>query len=276
MRSSFVLLPLVALVGACGTGTVTATVLDGLTGVPLPGERIVLRGPPDASASCQVFEGTTGADGVAVIEGPCLAKVDYRVTFSNELLWLFEGGTIPAGSDGTISLAAFHVPAGSGIYEHSGTSLIGLPTHADLKTEPLWESTETVRFPSALPAEAEIPRVEAGEYLVIAGADNIAGAQLFPLIRSEEPRKFGNATQWSTMQPWWYVGTAFTSDTEFTRVEAALDLAKVHDRAAGERAARSIPSDALPPGRYALQATGSRRVTIIDFGAAPPAAPAAE
>lgn len=252
------------LIAGCSSGSVSGTLVNGLTGAPIAGQRVLLRAIDEVALTCQVFDGTTGEDGAFAIEGPCLSSSPYRVALPDSSWVVFDGARIEG--DGKVGeLKAFLAPDGSGLYELTAAgALEHLSTHADIKTETLWDSEETVQFPSAMPLDGDLPRLEAGEYLVFLGAETMEGATVTPLVPSEG-RKFGNAEQFTEMtQPWWYLGTTFTSDTEYTRTEATIDASRAIEHARDDKAVRYLPAEALANGRYALQAPGSRRITILD------------
>lgn len=266
-----ILLPALA---ACGAESLEFAVVDGLSGGPLDGVLVMVEAEEEVALSCKVGEGTTDAAGHVVITGPCFSKSAFDVSLGDESLWLADSSVIQAGTPGPVELKAYRAPRGSAMYTLVDDVLTPLPTHADIQTVNIWGSTETVEYPRRLPAEEAVPRVGAGDYLVLTGEDNLAGVTLVPMFKST-PRKFGTEDSWTEMQDWWYLGTTFVSDTEFSRQAALVDSAKVVEKT-GARAVRYIGHDALPPGRYAVRTADGRRLTVVDFGEAPaaPAAPA--
>lgn len=248
---------------ACGSPTVTGTLTHGLSGEPLADTAIVLQAPSDASLSCQRFEAQTGPDGAFSIAGPCVPGTEYSVRIDG--MQVFDGARVSSAEVGTIE--AFPAPDGSGVFELSAAGeLTSIRTHADVRTENLWQSEEVVEFPSVMPIDADTPHIQAGEYLVLLGNDIVLGAQVQPLVPSEG-RKFGTPEQFVEMaEPWWYVGIEFTSDTEYTHKQVLADPAQVIDKRRGDTVVRYIPASALPEGRYSIREPGSRRMAILRVG----------
>jgi len=258
----------VAMLAACSRGTVTATVIDDLTGDPLPGVNITARAVDEVPFSCQVVEGQTDDAGVVRLPGVCLSSSSYRLRSSNPSMWFIEGDTVAAGSDGAAEVRSLFAPEGAGAYLLSSGVLSALSTHGDVKTATVQGTEEVVEFPSAIPREEDIPFIGPESWLVITGVDNAQSARLIPLVKSG-PRRLMNGRDRMTQQDWWYMGVRFTSDTEFTRTAAMIDASRVRTHSGEDRAVAIIPYNAVPGGRYALKMNASERVTILDMGTTP-------
>lgn len=261
-------LPLLALAAvACGTTPIQGTLVDGLGGAPLAGQRLLAKAMEPVGMTCQLFEATTGPDGSFQFDKPCLSQTGYRLEPDDETLFLADVDQVAKGAPGAgLQVKAWRAPGGTGLYELSNGTTTGIRTHADVKSETAYEGTTTIRYPATIPSEDDVVVIEPGEYVVVSGPGQLDKTEFVPLIQSG-PRKFGNKTAWVDMEPWWYLGVEFTSDTEFTEKTAALDTARVVHLQKGDREAWIIPSDALPQGRYAVGAKDGRRISVIDFGA---------
>jgi hypothetical protein len=256
---------------ACSGGTFEGQLVDALDNdAPLAGQTLIARATGKARLTCQLLTGVTDDQGYFKISGLCLNDTAYRLTDARDSLFFAEVDEIPKGGAGSlVVIRAWHAPTGAGVYLLSGGELNPIPTHSDLREEEIYRSTEKVLYPKSVPDL--IPTVAVGDHLVITGKDNMQKMSLHPLIRSEG-RRFGTNDQWVEMAPWWYVGTHFTSDTEFERVD--VDIARDHivEMEKGDHAARFVKGDALPAGLYVLTREGGRRATVIQFGQ--PEAPA--
>ncbi len=263
-----VLATAVLCLSACTTGTITATLTDGMSGEPMSDVPVTARAQAEVSFSCQVFEGTTGADGKVTIEGPCLTSSAYSITPVNSALWFIEGSVVAQSSDGETAIEVLRAPEGSGSYILHGDTLTPLSTHGDIKRATILGTEEVVEFPSRIPAESDIPLIDAQTWLVMTGPDAAQSSRLVPMVKSTPRRLLRNGDA-MTMQDWWYLGVRFSSDRDFTRQAAMIDVSKVRQHSSGDRAAYIVPFNAVPSGRYALKTEGSNRVTVLDFGAPP-------
>ncbi|MBW2257961.1 MAG: hypothetical protein JRI25_25630, partial [Deltaproteobacteria bacterium] len=209
---------IIALLGllACGGGGFEGQLVDGLNNdAPLAGQTIVAKALGQVRMTCQQITGTTDEQGHFTINGLCMKETAYRLSVTDETLFLGDVDEIPQGGAGAlVVLRAWHAPVGSGVYMLSGGELNPIPTHADLEEEEIYRTGEMVLFPKSVPEP--VPTVGVGDHLVITGKDNLAQLSLHPLIRSER-RRFGTKDQWVEMAPWYYMSTRFTSDTEFER-----------------------------------------------------------
>lgn len=249
---------------ACSSASVSGKLTDAITGEPLPEVRVIAQATaPDASLTCQAFEATTGADGSFTIDGLCTGT-GYSIKLSDDTLWVPDLADIPDGGAADLKLEAWRNNASGGLYAIRGGEFSGLRSHADVKTEKILNSDETVRFPwPSVPGK--VPLIEAGDHLVLVGPRAVDTYEILPLIKSEG-RKFGDKDTWVTMEPWYYIGTKFTDDETFERVKAEIDETKVVTKKAGERSGKYVPGSAVAPGRYVVLGPESRAVTIVDFG----------
>jgi hypothetical protein len=273
---SFWLAGLFTLVAACSSVTVEGRVVDGLTGEPIPGPyRVKARAvSKDVALTCQYFDAEVSAEGTFELDQLCSGTA-YGLEVDRDDLWLVEVDQIPEGGFGQpTDLTAWRVPKGSGVYELAGGDLTMLRTASDVERDTIFGSEEVVRLPDTIPEQVDL--IGEGEYLVLVGKATIDEMKLVPLVASG-PRKFGDAEKpYARPKPWWYLGTRFTDDTRFERVEAKIDPKRVVDKAKDDRHGRFIAGNALPAGRYALLKDDDKRMFLVDFGAAPPPLPAAE
>jgi hypothetical protein len=148
-----------------------------------------------------------------------------------------------------------------------GDKLTSIKTAADIDKETITGTTETVYYPTMTPNK--VPLVDAGSYLVVSGKDLVQGLTFQPLIVHQGKVRFATgADTYVDIPDQGFIGTTFTSDTEFQRVAAQVDSAKAKDVVQGEKAYRYYAADSLPEGRYVLMRAGDKRVYIFDFGKA--------
>ena len=272
---------LMVLVTGCSS-SVDGQLVDALTGAQVAQSesgdplRVIARAASaDAGMTCMTFEGAVAADGSFKIEGLCGGQV-YTLATDDKGIWFADGASVPDGGAAGLELKVYRAPYdGMGMYELSEGKLAGIrAAKGALQSETIFDSEETVQSPKELPKN--IPVISEGEYLVLAGEEFVSNYTFQPLIKSEA-RKFGNRKEFVEMSPWWYVGTSFTSDTEFERKTATVDtskvIAKVREEGEGEKATKRQATyyahDALPAGRYAVMKEGERRIYAVDFGAPP-------
>lgn len=293
-------LPSAALLLAVGCGTsVPGTLVDGITGEPLvgtPGEENALRLIADAvtegedgrfeanreaGLTCQSFSGEIGTDGSFRLSDLCLSSSGYRLRLSDNNYFLGETDFLPQGSDGTPrTIKVWHAPMGSGVKILKDGRHLRITSRVSLKSETIKGTEDSkVHYPTALPGN--VPLIEKGSKLIVTGMSN-KDIQLFPLINSgarefkiEEGMETG-----PTMQPWSYLGTRFTDDETFERVQVSLDDSKIVRVEHRGHFAKFVPAEAVtPPGRYALWVEGQPSAFVVDFveaGSAPKAEEPAE
>jgi hypothetical protein len=266
--------PLVALLTACTVGgNVTGKVVDPMTSQPRANLRIIANANPESpDPQCQMKDGMTGADGSFSIQGTC-PNTSYDLVLKDETLMIAGDAKAAGGSPvGPLTLEAWRAPASTGVFILKNDKLTSVKTAADIDKETITGTTETVFYPTVTPNK--VPLVDAGSYLVVSGKDLVDGLTFQPLIVHQGKIRFATgADTWVDIPDQGFIGTTFTSDTEFQRVSAQIDAAKAKDVAQGEKVYRYYAADALPEGRYVLMRAGDKRVYMFDFGK-PGAAPA--
>jgi hypothetical protein len=255
---------------ACSSGPVEGTLVDVLAGKPLtPGAPLELVADAEgtgARLTCQKVVSSVAPDGSFALDGLC-GDTDYRLRLTDGALWLAEADRVAAGATGPLTLDVWRSPNDVGVFElTSEGAVVGLGAEASLKEVVVFDTDQRLRCPDALPSR--VPSIEAGEFLVLSGADYVAKT-MEPLLPSGS-RLFGSAEDPTAMSPWYYIGVLLTSDTEYEPRTVAIDDSKVVRQAKGERTLAWIPHDAVPEGTYAIMDTATnRRMFIVKFGAAP-------
>jgi hypothetical protein len=279
--------PLFAFLSACTVGgNITGKVVDPMTGQPRGNLRIIAKANPESpDPQCQMKDAMTGEDGSFDIKQTC-PNTSYDLVLKDETLMIAGDAKAAGGSPvGPLTLDAWRAPASTGVFILKGDKLTSVKTAADIDKETITGTTETVYYPTMTPNKISL--VDAGSYLVVSGKDLVEGLTFQPLIVHQGKVRFATgADTYVDIPDQGFIGTTFTSDTEFQRVAAQLDSSKVKDVAQGEKAFRYYAAEALPEGRYVLMRTGDKRVYIFDFGksgsapavaeATPPAEGAAE
>lgn len=260
------------LLAGCGTSSVEGKLVDAFTGEVVTGVRVIAKATgEDASMTCQSFDSEVDEQGGFAFMDLCTGT-PYELRLDDDSLWLADHAQVPDGGiEGPVEAKVWRVPKGSGVYKLAGSKLEALKTATDVKKEKIKGSEDTVRYPAR--RHKSYPLIAKGEYLVLVGEGNIQDLQPHPLIASGE-RKFGDDDVTITMDPWDYVGVRFEDDKTYETVEAKPDTSTFVDKSGADRAARFIPGEALPAGRYAWLKEKDRRMYILDFQAPPaPAAP---
>lgn len=269
MTSRVVFFPLIALLSACTVGgNVTGTVVDPMTSQPRANLRIIAKANPESpDPQCQMKDGMTGADGSFTIQGTC-PNTSYDLALKDETLMIAGDAKAAGGSPvGPLALEAWRAPASTGVFILKGDKLTSVKTAADIDKETITGTTETVYYPTMTPNKISL--VDEGSYLVVSGKDLVQGLVFQPLIVHQGKVRFTTgADTYVDIPDQGFIGTTFTSDTEFQRVAAQVDTAKAKDVSQGEKAYRYYAADSLPEGRYVLMRTGDKRVYIFDFGKA--------
>jgi hypothetical protein len=266
---------------ACSTPTSTyeGKLIDPWTGKGREGVRVVGKAPADvADAACQVTEGTSGADGVFRLEGVCTG-VTYTLHLMDPKLFAPELPTVTGGasSAGAQEIAAWRIPGSTGVFLlGDNDEMAQLRTNAPV--EGAWiqgtEKKEVALYPTSVPET--VPVVSAGTALVLSGQATVERLKFYPLIAHPGALALELASgSKMNVSDAWYLGLEFKSDTEFTKVPAPVDQAKVKTVGSGAEVLQVYPSEALPPGRYALIGDDDSRMYIVDFGASLPATAAA-
>lgn len=259
-------LALLGLAACNPRGDYQGTLVDGLTGQPRANEVILARASNSSDMTCQVIEAKTDAAGLFTLAGTCPGD-SYALKTKDDTLLLagapsFEGGT--AGGP-VAELAAWRAPVSSGVnlLVDDGLKPVKSRTRV-MRDEKILETDTVAPYPES--TFKQPTTVAAGQHLIISGKDTLARLHFVPLVSESERRTFvsGNSL---TGHP--FFGIDFTSDTEFTKVDAKLDESRIKQATSGDRVVRYIPAEALPPGQYALFGDGDAQALIIGFGDAP-------
>lgn len=255
---------LIAPLAACNPGgTHQGTLVDGIAGTPREGVRIIARSADAADLTCQVREGTTDASGTFTLENTC-AGATYTLAAADDSL-LLDGPTDVAGGEQTatpVAYKAWRAPTkGAGVYRLSDDALVPLKLFADVHTETVLESDVKVRYPTLKPVK--VSSLDKGDWLVLVGKSNVDRLKIHPLISDDAVRLFEGEV---TIDNHVYIGTKFSSDTEFELVDAQLDADKVRNVSVGEHVVRFIAQDAVPEGRYAVLGDADKKTYVFDFG----------
>lgn len=261
MLRLFVATLALSVIVGCGPTPLKGRLVDAMHGdAPIAGQTLVARATGPASLTCQQLSGKTDAQGNFTIPNLCLSSTSYDLQPANPTLFLAEAQPVKDTSQ-ELTLKAWWAPAGEGLYILHGQDLTRLKTHADLKDVEVPPTNKKVYYPAVIPDKR--PQVVAGDDLVLTGKETIAKTKIDPLLHTDA-RTFGDVK----LDPWWYIGVAFKSDTDFTPVTATPAKKKVTDISKGDRVARFIDGAALPAGLYAVYRAGGRRVSIVQFGEA--------
>jgi hypothetical protein len=255
---------LMAPLAACSPGgTHQGTLVDGLTGAPRDGVRLLARSADAADLTCQVREATTDAAGAFVLENTC-AGATYTLSAADDG-FLLDGSLEWKGGEQTVTpigYTAWRAPTkGAGVYKLSSDALQPLKTFADVHTETVVETDVKVRYPTLKPVK--VSGLDKGDWLVIVGKSNVDRLKVHPLIADDAVRAFNGDV---TIDNHVYIGVKFNSDTEYELVDAQLDADKIRNVSVGDHVVRFIAQDAVPEGRYALLGDSDKRTFVMDFG----------
>ncbi|MFK7931514.1 MAG: hypothetical protein AB8H79_25265, partial [Myxococcota bacterium] len=225
---------------------------------------------PEAGMTCMALSGDIGQDGTFALAGLCASATAYQLSIEpdkNYFLGETNGFDMGAKLEGPQTIKAWRAPNGAGvnILRKDGTTLEAIRSRQKLKTEKIMGTAgaETVQYPEGIKG---VPVIAKGEYLQLAGKTNV-GMTIQPLINSGA-RKFEIEGGDASMDPWSYIGTSFTSDTEFQRVSAKVDAGKVVTVEKGDHAVKFVPAEAVAPGRYAVMSADGKTAYLVDFGTA--------
>lgn len=300
-----VLLPALAMLFTIGcNATVSGQLVDGLTGNPIMGKaadageevmpnRLVAKAVktdeggkvvanPDAGMTCMALSSDIGQDGSFSLGGLCSSATAYQLSIEpDKNYFMGETNSFDMGAkfEGPQTIKVWRAPNGTtiSILRKDGTTLEPVRSRQKLRTEAITGTgmAEKVMYPEGIKG---VPVIAAGEHLILAGKTNTPMV-LKPLINSGA-RKFDTENgAGATMDPWAYIGTSFTDDATFTRVDAKVDAGKVNTVSTATHEVKFIPAEAVAPGRYALMLPDAKTAYLVDFGKkgeAPAAAPAPE
>lgn len=224
--------------------------------------RLIARGDPSARLTCSAFEAPYES-GRFILGGLC-NDVSYTLQFSDVEV-LIQGDTlVPAGpEDHHTVLKLWPVPGGDSVARLSPDGAVEVfNQYTDVRSVYTDDDDRLeVRYPRHKPNGSSA--ITEDGYLVLAGERLQQRLEILPLIESTDTIGFDGYT----IQPHWFAGIRFQSDTQYARAEAMLDEAKVTDVvSASGRMVRYIAHDALPVGHYALMGPEDRRMYVITFG----------
>ena len=252
-----------ALVG-CSSAEIDGKLVDGLTGKGISEVRVIAKAvSADVSMTCQAFDATTDENGQFNLSGVCTGTA-YMLSLGDDTWWVPELKPVDDGGAVGLELTAWRNTDGEAIFRLAGDQFEGLKTHADVKADKIGDTEEVVRYPwPRIPAS--LPSIGPGEHLVMVGKETVGSWEILPLFDAANKVQLG---EW-TMEPWSYIGVKF-GDTEkdWERVASPVDRSKVIVQETESRAGMYVPSEAVPPGRYAVLGPKSRTVSLVMFGAA--------
>ena len=273
-RTALFTLPLLAL-GCTPGGSYQGRLVDGMTGQPRTGFKVLAKAMAIPDMACQVREVDVGPDGSFSFAETCAGE--YTITLMDETLFMegpttFQGGETPAAP---VEAKVWRAPSGAGVFKLSGDALATIRSYSDVETATVWGSDATVRYPTTKPLRlAGSQMLAPGDHLVLSGKSNVERLMVHPLIDDTGKRRFKGAAEgaWVDIPEHTFIGARFDAAGALTVESASFDAAKVTSVGSGDRVLRYIAADALPQGRYALLADNDKRTFILDFGTAPPAA----
>ena len=251
-----------ALTGCAPAGSCSGTIVDGASGQPLASVGITASAEGESDLTCAAKGATSDASGSFTLEDLC-SGTTYKLTLSDDSLLLdgapkVDGGVQSPGNE----LRAWRAPTKDGVYLLSKGELDNVRTFSEILYETkIDDPTMKVAYPEMKPT-GKVRTVEPGDYFVLSGKSRIERLAWRPLIADPEKRTFVDGA--ITDHVW--VGVRFVSDTEWEKVEATVDSAKVKVIGSGDRLVHYIPHDALPEGRYALFGDEDKRMFVIDMG----------
>ena len=267
-------------IGCAPKGSFDGKLVDPITGKARPGAVMVMLSPTNPSPACMEIEATTGDDGSFHVDGLC-ANGDYTLSSRDKTFIIEDIGAVTGGvlATETVTVNGWPYPSGAGFYTFDGAEFAKHREIAKIGVEKLWKSEEDVVYPDTLPTK--VVNVPSDKWLVFSGAKFTERMSFEPLIYHDAYIRLGKPGYYTRSEPWWYVGTEFESESEWTRVEASIDSAKVKSLDQGDTHLRFLPGDAVPNGFYVMYYEGFRddprykKLYMVNMGAALPA-PGAE
>jgi hypothetical protein len=262
-----------SMLAACSqpTGSYEGRIVDPWTGSGRGGVKVIARASNDvADAACQVTEGTTSSDGTFRLDRTC-ADVTYTLRLDEPKLVAPDLPVVKGGANekAATDIVAWRIPGSAGVYLLRNDKLESLPMNAPV--EGAWvkgtNKKEVATYPATVPDS--VPTLQPGDVLILSGAATISRLKLYPMIHHPGPVELELASgAGMKVSDAWYLGYDFRSDKEFEKVPAKLDESKVKTLGADASAARMIPADALPPGRYAFLGDEDSRMLILEVAPA--------
>ncbi|MFH1466729.1 MAG: hypothetical protein ABIO70_20250 [Pseudomonadota bacterium] len=251
-------------IGCQPAGSFQGKLVDALSGQPMADVRLLAKANgEEADLTCQIFEATSGPDGIFNMQGLC-AGISYALQPGLDFYLIQGVGDIPGGqpSAGVKDLEVWRAPA-AGVYLLDGGKMDKQSTATDVESKNIYESEEKVWYPAKLPLT--YTKVAGTQMLMISGQKNIEKLGFYPVVESG-PRTFGTkAEPDKDEETWSYIGIRFTTDTEYERLQVKPDDSKIKKVSEGDRQVIYIPADAVAPGQYALWEEGGRRAYALEF-----------
>lgn len=280
MMPKILFLSSLLVVGCAPKGSFDGKLVDPVSGKGLAGVAMVLSSPTNPSPACMELEATTADDGSFLIEGLC-ANGDYTFSARDKTIVLEDIGAVPGGvlAAGTKTVNAWPAAPGDGIFSYDGTDWTKLRTIAKIGLSKIYNSEDKVVYPDTLPTRVVV--VPAEKWLVFSGEKFTARHEFEPMYFYDKYLRLGSSKEPERSEPWWYVGTEFSSDTEYTRKETQLDASKVRELDQGDVKMRFISGDGVPNGFYVMYYEGFeddpryKKLYMVNMGPALPA-PGAE
>lgn len=243
--------------GCAPKGSFDGKLIDPVTGKARAGVTVLLLSPTNPSPSCMELEAVTGDDGSFHMDGLC-SNGDYTIDSRDKTFILKDIGAIPGGvlATETVEVEGWPFPNKEGLFTFDGESFSKHREGPLLGVEKIWKSEEDVVYPDTLPTK--VVNIANDEWLVFFGDKFTERFTLEPLIFHDEYIRLGEPGNYVRSEPWWYSGTEFESESEFTRVEAQIDSSKVSTLVQGDVHARFVKGDAVPNGFYVSYYEGFR------------------
>jgi len=254
-----------ALLAACGKGSITGTITDGLTGAPVADLRVLAKSDDTADLTCMVLEGTTDATGTFTIEGTC-GNSTYALSSADDTRF-FSGDNSLAGGEPITghAITSWPAPEGKGVYTVINGDLKPQKTYSDVQQATILKTEQVVRYPDTKPKDDGWNTLPVDGHLLLLGQSNHKlqwqTANESPEIKFEPDRD--GITHFSLGQPWVYIGIDMQSEKEFAETEPQIDESKFVSVEGAGRKALYIPTAALAPGRYALLPDEKARRTYL-------------
>jgi hypothetical protein len=238
-------------------GSFDGKLVDPVTGEARAGVTMLLISPTNPSPSCMEIEALTGDDGSFRMDGLC-GNGDYTLSSRDKTFIIEDIGSVPGGvlSTATVEVKGWPVPNGPGLFTFDGDSFAKHREIAKIGVEPIWKSEEDVVFPDTLPTK--VVTITNDQWLVFCGAKFTERFTFEPMIFHDAYIRLGEPGNYIRSEPWWYVGTEFASEAEFTRIEAQFDASKVKALDQGDTHVRFVQGDAVPNGFYVSYYAGFR------------------
>jgi hypothetical protein len=260
-----ILVCLTAWLSACGgNGTFQGRFLDGVSGEPRAGVRVVAKAIGGTNdMTCMAREATSEASGSFVLQDLC-SGLSYSLSLPDPSLQL--GGKVAVrGGEASVEAADLKVwraPNGSGLYRLTNDKIYRIKTWSDVAEVKSLGKGLPIRYPVMKPTpKTRLPTVRPGDHLLISSAEDIQRLRFVPVVPSEGLRRF----QGTSITNHVYLGIKFTTDTLFNPVQVTVDESKVVKVVSGKRAYRYMSHDALPAGRYAVLSDKDNVTYMVDF-----------